>query len=305
MVRGDKAVGPPRQLMPEGQALELLGDGARRELSVTDTVRAWLLRGGARKILTAVATLVLSLVAIVLIWQLVVSTAHLQSYVLPAPKAVAQDLWNGVSVPLGSQASLLNEFWTTFEAAMLGLCIGFFGGVLLGGVCAQFKFIERVVMPYVFGFQTMPKIALAPLILIWFGFGQTPKIVLAAAMSFFPVMVNAFSGMTLVNRDHASLFKALGATRLSVLLRLRLPTALPMIFAGLEIAVVEALLGAVVIELIAGQAGIGVQIVRLESLSNTAGIFAALIVLSLAGVILHWIVRFARKKIVFWATADE
>jgi NitT/TauT family transport system permease protein len=92
----------------------------------------------------------------------------------------------------------------------------------------------------------------------------------------------------------------LGATRLSVLLKLRLPTALPMIFAGVELAVVQSLLGAVVIELIAGQEGIGVQIIRLEALSNTGGIFAALVLLSLAGVVLHWIVRFAKNKIIFW-----
>jgi NitT/TauT family transport system permease protein len=250
--------------------------------------------------LISTATLVVSLAVLIAIWQIVVSVGHMQSYILPSPKSVIEDLWNGVTAPIDSSASLLNQFWITFQAALIGLCIGVGSGVLIGGVSAQFKLAERVIMPYVFAVQTMPKIALAPLILIWFGFDQTPKVVLASAMAFFPMMVNTFAGMKLARADHLNLFRALGSTRINVLLKLRLPTALPMIFAGIELAVVQSLLGAVVIELIAGQQGIGVQIIRLEALSNTAGIFAALVLLSLAGVILHWIVRFAKNKIVFW-----
>jgi NitT/TauT family transport system permease protein len=239
-----------------------------------------------------------SLVAIVLIWWAIVRFGSLPSYELPSPSSVWKALWSGITTT--DSSSLLYQFSITFKAAMIGLIVGGVAGVIIGGIAAQFKALERLLMPYVFAIQTMPKVAIAPLLMIWFGFGQSTETILAGLLAFFPLVVNTFTGMNLVDKERLRLFAALRATRLQTIVRLRLPTAMPMVLAGLEIAVVQALLGAVVAEFIAGQDGIGTQIVQMESVSNTAGIFAAIILLAVAGIVLHAIVRFARTKLIFW-----
>jgi NitT/TauT family transport system permease protein len=249
-------------------------------------------------------TVVLSMVAVVAVWWIWTAHSHVQSFVFPGPSAVARALWYGVTSPVDA-TNILYQLGITTLAAMIGLLIGGALGIVLGALAAQFKPAERLVMPYVFGIQTMPKIALAPLIFTWFGFGETPKEVLAGLLAFFPLVVNTYAGMNLVEQDSIDLFASLRATRLEEMVKLRLPTALPLVFAGLEIAVVNALLGAVVAEFIAGQDGIGTTMIKLQSASNTAGIFACLIVLAVAGILLHSIVRILRLKLVFWGPASH
>jgi NitT/TauT family transport system permease protein len=227
------------------------------------------------------------------------------SYLLPSPSEVWQSLWPGLTENPTSRASLLYQFSITFKAAMIGLFFGAAAGITVGMVAAQFKWLERITMPYVFAIQTTPKVAIAPLLMIWFGFGLASEAILAGILAFFPLVVNTFTGMHLVDRERLRLFAALRASRMQVMTRLRMMTALPMILAGLEIAVVQALLGAVVAEFIAGQAGIGTQIVQFQSVSNTAGVFAAIIVLAAAGILLHTIVKFARTRFIFWHNAGD
>lgn len=249
-----------------------------------------------------IGVFIASAVAIVAIWWLIVKTADLPSYELPSPGEVWHALWSGISTT--DRSSLLFQFFITFKAAMIGLAVGAAAGVLVGAVAAQFKALERLMMPYVFAIQTMPKVAIAPLLMIWFGFGQATETILAGLLAFFPLVVNTFTGMNLVDRERMRLFSALRATRVQTISLLRLMTAVPMILAGLEMAVVQALLGAVVAEFIAGQEGIGTQIVQMEANSNTAGIFAAILLLAVAGIVLHAIVRFARTRVVFWQTEE-
>lgn len=254
-------------------------------------------RPANERVVTAMV-FITSLVAIIVIWWAIVKIGNLPSYELPGPLPVWDALWSGVTT--GGSSSLLFQFLITFRAAMIGLAVGAVVGIAIGGVAAQFKFMERLLMPYVFAIQTMPKIAIAPLLLIWFGFGQASETILAGLLAFFPLVVNTFTGMNLVDREQLRLFAALRATRVQTMVGLRTMTAIPMILAGFEIAIVQALLGAVVAEFIAGQDGIGTQIVQMESNSNTVGIFAAVILLALAGIVLHGIVRFVRTRVIFW-----
>jgi NitT/TauT family transport system permease protein len=262
--------------------------------------RSW--RPGKKVIATSV--FVASLVVLVVIWWAVVRLTNIQSYILPSPRQVWDALWPGITADPTSSTSLLFQFWITFKAALIGLAIGSVGGALVGMIAAQFTWIERVLMPYVFALQTTPKVAIAPLLMIWFGFGLTSEAFLAGTLAFFPLVVNTFTGMNLVDRERMRLFKALRASRLDIMFRLRMMTALPLILAGFEMAVVQALLGAVVAEFIAGQAGIGTLIVQQQSVSNTPGVFASIIVLALAGIILHAIVKAVRVRLVFWQRAQ-
>lgn len=268
----------------------------RMEPMAKNPIVQWL--GGRR--VRASATFVVTGIFFVIIWWSIVAVGHLPSYLLPTPKAVWEALWPGITQPITSPASLIYQFLITFKAAMIGLAVGASAGTLVGMVAAQFKLIERIFMPYVFALQATPKVALAPLLMIWFGFGGTTKAVLAGILAFFPLVVNTFAGMNLVDSERLRLFSSMRATRFDVMVRLRLMTALPLISAGFEIAVVQALLGAVVAEFIAGQDGIGTQIVQFQAVSNTAGVFAAIIVLSTSGVMLHALVRLARTKLIFW-----
>lgn len=247
-----------------------------------------------------VAVLVTSFVCFVLLWWATVKIGDIPSYILPSPAAVWDALWPGLTQDPTSNSSLLYQFSITFKAAMYGLVVGALAGVTIGMLAAQFKPVERVLMPYVFAIQSTPKVAIAPLLMIWFGFGITAEAILAGLLAFFPMVVNTFAGMNMADREQLRLFAALRATKGQIMVRLRFMTALPMILAGLEIAVVQALLGAVVAEFIAGQSGIGTQIVSFQSVSNTAGVFAAIIVLAVAGILLHAIVKLARTKLIFW-----
>lgn len=249
-------------------------------------------------------TFLASFALLVTVWWLITAYGGVQDYLLPAPDAVARSLVAGLTEPLTSEASILYQFGETFRAAFIGLLSGGLLGILIGTIAAQSALLERLLMPYVFALQSMPKVAIAPLLMIWFGFDLTSKTILAAILVFFPMVVNTFTGMNLASREHVRLFASLRASRLDVIFRLRLPTALPLILAGVEIAVVQSLLGAVVAEFIAGQAGIGTLIIRYQSVNDTASVFAALVVLAVAGVLMHTIVRFCRLRLVFWNRAD-
>jgi len=268
---------------------------SRRALIGSTGARLHLGRQGASALI-----FVVSLALFVTAWWAVVTVADVKSYILPSPGEVWQALWPGLTENPTSRASLLYQFAITFKAAMIGLVVGAAAGILVGMVAGQFRWFERIFMPYVFAIQSTPKIAIAPLIMIWFGFGITSESILAGILAFFPLVVNTFAGMNMVDREQLRLFTALRASKRDIMVRLRLMTALPLILAGLEIAVVQALLGAVVAEFIAGQNGIGTQIVLFQSVSNTAGVFAAIIVLAVAGIALHGIVKFARTKLIFW-----
>jgi NitT/TauT family transport system permease protein len=247
----------------------------------------------------------LSVLALLVLWQVLVVGLDIPYYLLPTPTEVVKALWNGLTAPINETSSLLFQIGSTMRAMVLGFVGGGLLGILLGMIISESVALERVVMPYVFGMQSVPKIAIAPLLLIWFGFGLTSKAVLAGLLAFFPVLINTYAGMRMVDRDSLRLFRSLKARRWQVLWKLKLPNALPSILAGLDIAVVQSLLGAVVAEFISGKDGIGVAILQYQFINDTAGVFSALTVLALTGIILHWGVRTVEKKVLFWKASEE
>jgi NitT/TauT family transport system permease protein len=182
----------------------------------------------------------------------------------------------------------------------MGLAIGVFAGILLGSLMAEFISIEKLMMPYVFALQSLPKVAIAPLVIIWCGFGDGSKIVMAAMLTFFPMLVNSFAGLRATEPERIDLMRSLSASRLETYFRVKLPSAAKFIFAGLDIAVVYALLGTIVAEFLGAQNGMGVVIIKAQSVTDTAGVFAALIVLGSVGVLLHFIVKSIEHRVVHW-----
>jgi NitT/TauT family transport system permease protein len=239
------------------------------------------------------------LIAILGVWELLVRSFAVSAFVLPAPSAIAtrfiQLLTSGIIWP---------HLLATLTSIVSGMLIGSLLGLLCGGLISLIPIIDRLVYPYVVAIQTVPKIAIAPLFIVWFGYGITSKIVITALLCFFPVLVSVIAGFRSVDRDQLEMMRALGASSWQILIRLRMPAALVLIFAGLEIAAVLAVIGAVVGEFVGAQKGLGYLITSLNFNLDIAGVFAVLIYLAMIGLALHGLVRYARARSIFWIRAE-
>ena len=216
------------------------------------------------------------------LWELAVRQWGLSALVLPAPSAVAMALCNGL---------ISGYFWphllATLQALLLGLAAGSAVGLLTGMVLAESVWAERVLKPYVVVSQVVPKLALAPLFVLWFGFGMLPTVLITALICFFPLMENTLTGLRQVDAQRLQLFQMLGATRLQTLLRLKLPMGLPGILAGLRVAVVLALVGVVVAEFMGASQGLGAVIIAAQGMMDTTLMFAALVLIAALGLVLY------------------
>ena len=242
-----------------------------------------------------------SIALLLIVWKLGTVLADMPSYILPAPEDVFRSLWSGVAVPFDDPLGFYQPLASTMMRAAQGFAIGALLGLVLGSLMAEFRPLEKLLMPYAFGLQSLPKVALAPLIIIWTGFGDGSKIAMAALLTFFPMLVNSFAGLRSTNADRIDLMQSLSASRLETYYRVKLPSAAPFIFAGIDMAVVYALLGVIVAEFLGAQRGMGVLILRAQSVTDTATVFAALIVLGAIGILLHLIVKLVEHRCIHWA----
>lgn len=221
-------------------------------------------------------------IAVLAIWEMATRQFSLSALVLPPPSAVAVALWSGLTS---------GYFWphivSTLQALLLGLFIGSVVGLLAGMALAESALLERVLKPYVVVSQVVPKLALAPLFVLWFGFGMLPTVLITALICFFPLMENTLTGVRQVDAQRLQLFRMLGATRLQTLLRLKLPTGLPAILAGLRVAVVLALVGAVVAEFMGASQGLGAVVIAAQGMMDTTLMFAALVLIAAMGLLLY------------------
>jgi NitT/TauT family transport system permease protein len=242
----------------------------------------------------------IGLVVLFAAWSLSVRYLHLPSYILPAPGAVWRALWSGLAVSPASPLGYYLPLWGTLKNAAVGLLIGSLAGLVLGSLMAESRVVEKLVMPYAFALQSLPKVAIAPLVVIWFGFGAGSKIAISVLLSFFPVLINSFTGLRAVEPERIDLMRSLSATRFETYRIVKLPNAAPYIFAGLDMAVVYALLGTIVAEFLGAQQGMGVVITQAQAVTDVAGVFAALVILGATGIVLHGLVRMAERKVVHW-----
>jgi NitT/TauT family transport system permease protein len=160
------------------------------------------------------------------------------------------------------------------------------------------------VLPYIVAFQSVPKVALAPMFVVWFGFGLASKIVMATIIAFFPILINVIAGLKSADNDKIEMLTSFGASRFQVFRMARFPSALPYIFAGLQSGVVFSILGAIVGEYIGAQEGLGYQLMQANYRFDIPAMFAVLIVLSIMGMIAHGVVKLCQRKFVFWS-GDE
>ena len=242
--------------------------------------------------MTARLPSLLLLTALLVGWEAWCRLGGLSPLVLPAPSAVLGTLWSEIAT-----GRLWPHLAATAAEMVLGLGIGTVVGLGIGILLAEVPGLSRLLRPYVLASQLVPKLALGPLFIIWFGFGMTPTIVITALICFFPLMENTLTGVGGVDPAKRELFQMLGASRLQTLLRLKLPAALPVIMAGLRVAVVLALVGAVVGEFIGGRIGLGASIIAAQSVMDSSLIFALFIVITALGMLLYEAVRLLERRV--------
>lgn len=252
----------------------------------------WLTPGRRRALIAGVFVLVIAL------WHLAVTLLQVSHLIFPGPAAVARAVYDGLL-----NGDIVSHLWVTLYEILAGFAVGALAGFILGALIGQSAVLEAVLYPYVVAFQTVPKVAVAPLFVLWFGFGVTSKIVITATIVFFPVVANTIVGLRSAPRDQIDLMKAFTASSWHVFRMVRLPHALPYVFAGLDIGIVLAVIGAIVGEFVGAQAGLGYLILQRNFSMDAAGMFAILIVLSIIGIVLHGIVKFIAQRVIFWADA--
>jgi NitT/TauT family transport system permease protein len=224
----------------------------------------------------------LLLLALLLGWEVACSAFHFSALVLPTPSMVVMALWRGlVSGYLGP------HLWQTLLELILGLLSGCVLGFASGILMAESPFLRRTLMPYVITSQVVPKLALAPLFIVWFGFGTLPIVVMTSLICFFPLLENTLTSLQQVDANRLELFRMLGATRAQTLWRLKIPAGLPVILAGLRVATVLALVGAVVGEFVGASKGLGALIIAAQGSMDTPLMFAVLLLITLLGLALY------------------
>jgi NitT/TauT family transport system permease protein len=239
--------------------------------------------------------LVVNLTVVLTSWELWVRWRDISKLILPPPSEIVRALQRGFSRGL-----FWPHLWFTFQEAFFGFLVAMAVALPLGFLVVHFRLVDRLTMPYIVGLQSMPKIAIGPLFVTWFGFGLQSKIYLAALVAFFPIFINTVAGFRSVPNEMNELMKALGAARRHRTRLVLLPNAAPYVFAGLSVGVVFALLGAIAAEFVGSPRGMGILILTSSAAFDIAGVFAALILLSLMGITMYGVVEIVRRRIVFW-----
>ena len=245
------------------------------------------------------------LVVILVLWEWGVPYFEIPNYVLPTPSAIATALWRGLDAAPFDRGGYWLHTGVTVTEVLLGFFIGSGVGLLLGIVISQFRILEATLRIYLVAIQSLPKIALAPIIVLWFGFGLTSKVVITCLLTFFPLLVNSMAGFKAVDTDRLELMRALGANPWQIFWKVRLPSAMPYIFAGLDMAAVFAVVGAVVGEFVGAQSGLGTLILSMNAQMDISGTFSVFIILALVGLIIHKALRMVERRVLFWSGEEQ
>jgi NitT/TauT family transport system permease protein len=220
-------------------------------------------------------------VAVLVAWQLAVEIFDVSEFVLATPTEIAAELSD-------SRELLVDASWYTLREIFLGFALSAVVGIVIALLLAAWPSVDRALYPLVVAFQTVPKVALAPIFVLWFGYGVVPKMLLIATIAFFPVALNMRTGLNAVDPDLLALMRSVGASRWQILRKVQIPSSLPYLFAGLKIAITFSVIGAVVAEFAGSSQGLGYLIEFASTQLDTRLVFAALLVISVLGLALYY-----------------
>jgi NitT/TauT family transport system permease protein len=200
---------------------------------------------------------------------------------------------------------IFDNLLVTLWEALAGFAIGGASAIVAAALITRSPLVERALLPYLVGLQALPKVALAPLLVVWLGFGLGSKIAIATVIAFFPVLINSMIGFSTVESEKMELMRSLVASEWQIFRIVRFPNALPFIFAGLNVAIVFSITGALVGEFVGAKQGLGMLLLQFNFNMDIGGMFAVLIVLALMGTVLHGLVRALHRRLIFWSQPDD
>jgi len=227
------------------------------------------------------------------LWEGAVYLWHIPSYLLPAPSSIIKIMWV-------RWALLLQHGVVTLGEIALGFLLALIGGIALALAIHSSRIIERALMPLLIASQVIPVFAIAPLLILWFGYGIGSKVVMAAIIVFFPIAINTVAGLNAADPDTISLLRILEATPSQILLKVRIPQALPFVFSGLKIGVAVSVIGAVIGEWVGARQGLGYLMIHANAQLQVNLVFAAIFWLSIMGVSLYALVGLLERRLIRW-----
>lgn len=237
---------------------------------------------------------------LLIFWEFAPTFFDISPLLIPPLSSVATSL-----VVLISRGIIFDAIMVTAFEALSGFIIGSTLGVVVAAVITRSRLLEQALVPYLVALQSLPKVALAPLFVVWLGFGISSKVAIATIISFFPVLINAIVGFSNIESEKLELMRSLVASRWQTFKIVVFPNALPFIFAGLNVAVVFSVTGALVGEFVGATRGLGTLLMQMNYNMDIAGMFSVLVVLAVMGATFHFIVRYMHRKIVFWAGPES
>jgi NitT/TauT family transport system permease protein len=243
---------------------------------------------------TRIALPLLGLAAIIGLWWLATVVFAIEKFLLPSPK----DVFDAYAV---QQGYLLEQMWVTLLETVQGFALSIVVGVPIALLIVSSKILERTIYPLLLAVNAVPKIAIAPILLVWLGFGSWPKVIMVFLVCFFPIVISTASGMKSTPAELVELMRSLDSSRTQEFFKLRLQYALPQVFVGLKVAISLAVIGAVIAEFVGAKAGLGYVIVQSGASVDTALAFAAMTLLAIMSIILFYGLVFLERVLLPWS----
>jgi NitT/TauT family transport system permease protein len=233
-------------------------------------------------------------VALFVFWEFVCRAFAIPEFFLPPPTAVFKatyDYW----------PAIVRNSWITLEATMIGFLMAIGFGLALGLVIGWSRTIYAGIYPLMIGFNAIPKVAVVPILVLWFGIGLVPAVLTAFLISFFPIVVNVATGLATIEPELEDVLKALGASKLDIMRKVGIPRSLPYFFGSLKVAITLAFVGTVVSESVASNNGIGNLMLQAQAQFNVPLIFAGLLALAVLGIVMYWVMAVLEQRMTGWA----
>jgi NitT/TauT family transport system permease protein len=240
----------------------------------------------------------LFITGLLVVWEAAAVGFKVPVFILPRPTVVAQAL-------VTQWWPILENSWVTLYRTMIGFAIAVVAGGVLGVAIGSSRLIYRGLYPVLIGFNSVPKVAVVPVFVIWFGTGAVPAVLTAFLVSFFPIAVNVATGLATVEPELLDVLRSLGARKSQILIKIGLPRSLPYFFASLKIAITLAFVGTIISETVAGSAGIGYLMMAATANFDTPLVFAGLFVIAILGIVMYAIFAIAEHRMTFWAKRGD
>jgi NitT/TauT family transport system permease protein len=235
---------------------------------------------------------------LLLLWEFACAAFTIPAFVLPSPSLIAASLQKNIA-PISEHSSV------TLGRTLVGFGLAVALGVLLGLAIGSFRVIYRGLYPVLVGFNSIPKVAVVPVFVIWFGIGTIPAVLTAFLVSFFPIAVNVATGLATIEPELLDVMRSLGASRRKILLKIGLPRSMPYFFASLKVAITLAFVGTIISETVAANSGIGYLMMAATSNFDTPLVFAGLIVIAVMGIVMYALFAVVEQRMTFWAKRGE